>query len=215
MAKKKKAAEVAAQAVVETVDTLPDISNLSRTALNELVAAANQRKYDLDNAGSAEREAAWQESKKSDKVKALKAELKELQKEFAGILKNGHEVTYTVPLTLSVTINSYENGYYGDTLAELLAQDDFSDVDWDNLFGVEVEGNMGKGDLPKDVQAVMQENLDNVLADACNEVSRLAPELVKSFEVFTKKVNKFSAKVVKAHEEVDTENFYGTADLLD
>lgn len=214
MAKKKTA--VAAQAVdTPVVDTVPDISNLSEAALNELISAANTRRYELQNAGAAEREAAFAEAKKSDKVKALKAELKELNKEFAALLKNGHKVTYQLPLTLTVNIDAYDATYNGDTLAEQLANQDYSDVEWENLFQISVDGDLGRGDLPKDVHALMQENLENVLADACNEVARLTPELTKTFEAFCKKVNKFSAKVVKVGEEVDPDGHYSTADLLD
>jgi hypothetical protein len=215
MAKKKTA--VAAQAV-ETpvlVDTVPDISNLSEDALSQLISAASTRRYELQNAGSAEREEKYNEAKKSDKVKALKAELKELNKEFAALLKNGHKVTYQLPLTLTVTIDAYDADYNGGTLAEQLANQDYSDVDWDNLFQISVEGDLGRGELPKDVHSLMQENLENVLADACNEVARLTPDLTKQFDAFCKKVNKFSAKVVKAAEEVDPDGYHSVADLLD
>lgn len=215
MAKKKKTT-VAAQAVdTPLVDTVPDISNLSETALQELISAASTRRYELQNAGAAEREAAYAEAKKSDKVKALKAELKELSKEFAGLLKNGHKVTYQLPLTLTVNIEPYDGGYNGDTLADQLSSHDYSDVDWDTLFSISVEGDLGRGDLPKDVHTLMQENLENVLADACNEVARLTPDLTKTFDAFCKKVNKFSAKVVKVNEEVDPDGHHSTAELLD
>jgi aspartate ammonia-lyase len=209
MTKKKTA--VAAQTVnVQAVDTVPDISNLSEASLNKLISTANIRRYELQKLAAAERDAVFAEAKKSDKVKALKDELKELSKEFIVLLKKGRKVTYQLPLTLTVNIDAYND----DTLVEQLANYDYLDVEWENLFQVNVDGELGRGDLPKDVHALMQENLENVLANACNEIARLTPELTKTLETFCKKVNKFSAKLVKASREADPNGHYSVADLL-
>jgi hypothetical protein len=216
MAKKAKKTDITAQAVATPalVDTLPDISNLSEVALAQLVNAANTRRYELQNANAAEREEAWEEAKKSEAVVALKGELKELQKEFSGLLKNGHTVTYNVPLTLKVNVESYDNGYYSDDLIAILERNGYTDLDWESLFSVNVEGSIGKSDLPKDVKTVMEENLEQVLSDACSQVARLTPELVKQFEAFCKKAGKFGAKAEKLHAKLDTNDAYSVESLL-
>lgn len=212
MAKKKTVAAQAVAPAVELVDTLPDIANLTPNALNELISAAHARRSELANAGAAEREAKFEEAKKSDKVKALKAELKELDKEFSELQKGQsvQSVTYTVPVTFEVDIQANSDG---DLLNEL-ANDGFSDVSWDNLFRTGVEGKLGKGDLPADTRQLMQENIDNVLQDACSEALRLTPGVTKTLEAFAKKVNKFTSKAVKVYEGIDQEGFFSVEDLL-
>jgi hypothetical protein len=214
MAKKKAAVAVAAQAV-DTPATLPDLTAFSRSQLSDLINQAHSQISVLDNAGNEEREAAFAEAKKSDKVKALKAELKELSKEYAALLKNGQTVTYQLPLVLTVEVSAYDSGYYGDTLPDVLSAHDYSDVESETLFYTNITGELGRGDLPKDVHSLMQDNLDNVLADACQEVNRLVPDVVKGFDAFAKKVNKFTAKAVKVHEDVDPDGYYSVSDLME
>jgi hypothetical protein len=126
--------------------------------------------------------------KESGKLKEYKEEFKALKKEAKALTGKR---TYELVLPITFTVEGELLDDYDYVWNDLL---DYSDVYWNDFMSFHVSGKL-TGDFNKAQKRVVQESLDVVLEDACEDFMLLFPDLVAQRDAFEKRAKALCHKL--------------------
>lgn len=177
---------------MDEMKKLPDLKGYTSQQLGELAQLACQEQTKKRQEEAKKIEEGLEDLLASKEAKSLRKDFAELRKAYDK-LSQDNQVTYNVPLTLNFEVSSQSD------LADELACNAES---WPSFFSYTVSGKIGKiqGVSPI-VAKVLNEQVNNMLDGACEEVMELNPELHKALNAFVAKANQFRDKYADFVEE--------------
>lgn len=162
---------------------------LSEMTVEDLECLAASIRQNLDEREEEAAECRIKKLKESGRLKELKEELKAVKKDAKAMAaKQTFEVS--IPITFTVQAELY------DEFFEDMSQ--YGDVYWSDMMHYTVKGKVCNS-VGKEAAKVLQQTLDDILQDACEDFMLLFPPLLEQRDALEKRASKL-VKELDKHE---------------